>query len=72
MKFKAYLLLLFIPLIMTACSKESSQDLCRETDRLLKESKGEGLNRVAMIGCVNGGPEKARKRLDALKKELGQ
>jgi hypothetical protein len=58
-------------LVLTGCGK-STEQICKETDNLLRQHTGNGFADTGMIGCLNLSPRDAEKSLISLKDKYGK
>lgn len=57
--------------ILSGCGKTTEQ-ICKETDNLLRQQTGNGFANTGMIGCLNLSPRDAEKSLISLKDKYGK
>jgi hypothetical protein len=58
-------------LVLSGCGKGTEQ-ICKETDDLLRQQTGNGFADTGMIGCLNLSPREAEKSLMSLKEKHGK
>lgn len=58
-------------LVLSGCGKTTEQ-ICKETDNLLRQQTGNGFADTGMIGCLNLSPRDAEKSLISLKEKYGK
>lgn len=65
-----------IVISLTGCAEptkdEIAEEICQETNSILKELMDKGMNPHAMQNCIKQGPEKAKKDLEKWKKMTGR